>query len=234
MELTTTLKQKLTYKTKDTTFRNTVKEEVANITVASFGLFFSLIGFGILIGLATLYGDVIHIVSSSVYATTLLLLYVASILLHSSLAQEVKHAKAFEVIDHCAIYLLIAGTYTPFSLITLKGPIGWSLMAIVWSLAFFGILYKVFFHYQSDLLSTLAYVLMGWLVIFAIKPLIAGLATGGLILLIAGGVLYTVGSIFYVFDHKFPYAHALWHFFVLAASICHYCAVLFYVIPINS
>lgn len=207
-----------------------LREEILNITIHSFGLFFSLIGFGIMIAMATLQSSPMHIVSASVYAVTLMLVYVASILFHTSLANDFRYKKAFEVLDHCAIYLLIAGTYTPFMLVSLKGWMGFSMLAVIWGLALSGIMYKIFFYYKSDLLSTLAYVLMGWIVIFAAQPLLAQIGWSGFALLLGGGVVYTIGALFYIFDDRFPYAHGVWHTCVLTASLLHYFAVLFFVI----
>jgi len=207
-----------------------VREEIANVTLHSLGLFLSLIGFGVIIALATLTGSVFQIVGASVYAVTLFLLYTSSVLFHSSLAIHLSWKKAFETLDHCAIYLLIAGTYTPFLLNVVEEPLRWIMLSVVWLLALLGIIYKIFFFYRSNLLSTLAYIAMGWLAVFILKPMYAGIGWGGIGLLALGGVLYTIGSIFYLWDHKFHFAHAIWHGFVLMASICHYFAVVLFVI----
>lgn len=206
------------------------REEIVNITLHSFGLFLGLVGFGVLVALATLSGSWTRILSSSIYAVTLLLVFVASILFHASLAISLPWKKAFEVIDHCAIYLLIAGTYTPFLMVSLPGTLGWSMLALIWSLALVGILYKIFFFYRSDLLSTLAYLAMGWLSLVIVQPLHAEIGWSGIGLLAGGGVLYSIGAIFYLYDHAFRFAHAVWHGFVLAGSICHYAAILWFVI----
>lgn len=209
-----------------------VREEIANITLHGFGLFLSLIGFGVLVSLATLTGSVYQIIGASVYAVTLCLLYGSSILFHTSLAIHLSWKKAFETLDHCAIYLLIAGTYTPFLLNVVEEPLRWFMFGIIWILAFLGIVYKVFFFYRSNLLSTLAYIAMGWLAVFILKSLLIGLGWAGVSLVALGGVLYTVGAVFYLLDHKFRFAHTVWHGFVLAASICHYVAVLWFVVGI--
>lgn len=206
------------------------REEIVNITLHSLGLFLGLVGFGFLVAVAGLSGSPLRILSSSIYAVTLLLVFVASILFHTSLAIGLPWKKAFEVIDHCAIYLLIAGTYTPFLMVTLPGTFGWVMLALIWSLALAGILYKIFFFYKSDLLSTLAYIAMGWLSLVLIKPLFEHLGWGGIGLLAAGGLLYTVGAVFYLYDHAFRFAHAVWHSFVLAGSICHFAVILCFVI----
>lgn len=206
------------------------REEIANITLHSFGFFLSLVGLCVLVALAASSGSILRIVSASVYGVTLVLVYLASILFHTSLAISLPWNKAFETVDHCAIYLLIAGTYTPFLLVTLPGTLGWSMLALIWSLAVAGILYKVFFFYKSDLLSTLAYILMGWLAIGIVMPLHAQIGWWGLGGIFFGGILYTLGAVFYLLDHKFRFAHAVWHSFVIAGSFCHYLTVLFFVI----
>lgn len=206
-------------------------EEIANISVSFLGLFLSMIGFAILLSLATLSRQWLPVISSSIYGTTLILLYTASILYHSSLATDMVHKNAFQVVDHCAIYLLIAGTYTPMALITLREHGGLILLAVLWGLALLGCLHKIFFPIGSDIPSTLTYIAMGWSLVFVAKPLLANIAPWGLALIALGGVLYTVGSIFYILDHKFKLAHAIWHFFVLGGSIAHYLAILIYVMP---
>ena len=206
-------------------------EEIANISTSFLGLFFSLIGFSILISLATLSKQWLPIISSAIYGTTLLLLFMASILYHSSLATDMVHKKAFQVVDHCAIYLLIAGSFTPMGLITLREHGGLYLLAFLWITAFVGCLHKIFFPISSEIPSTLAYIAMGWSLIFVIKPMWATMDHWGVCLIILGGLFYTVGSIFYVFDHKFKLAHAIWHFFVLGGSVAHYLAILLYVTP---
>lgn len=208
-------------------------EEIANISTSFLGLFFSLVGFSILISLATLSRQWLPIISSAVYGTTLLLLFIASMLYHSSLATDMIHKNAFQVVDHCAIYLLIAGSFTPMGLITLRDHGGLILLAFLWLVAFAGCFHKIFFPIKSAIPSTLAYVLMGWSVMFVIKPLWATMDPWGVYLIILGGLFYTVGSLFYVFDHKFKLAHAIWHFFVLGGSVAHYLAILLYVMPIH-
>ena len=135
--------------------------------------------------------------------------------------------------DHACIYLLIAGTYTPFLLVTLRESVGWMMFAMVWSLAVFGVLFKIFFIHRFKIISTVAYIFMGWIIIFAMKPLLHTLPGGGLALLICGGLAYTLGTVFYAWE-KIPFNHAIWHLFVLAGSACHFFAVLLYVIPLNT
>ena len=151
-----------------------------------------------------------------------------STLLHS--LSFTKALKVFKVLDHTAIFLFIAGTYTPFLLVTLQGTIGWSMLILVWSLTLIGIFLKVFFVHRFKVISTIAYILMGWIIIFAIKPLFQTMPPGGLTLLISGGLAYTLGTIFYSWK-KLPFNHAIWHLFVLGGSACHFFSVMFYVIP---
>ena len=178
--------------------------------------------------MACLRGNVWHIVSCSVYSGTLILLFVISTLYHSFRSPRVKYV--FEILDHSAIFLLIAGTYTPFMLVTLRGAWGWSLFGVVWGLAAAGITFKAFFTGRFKLASTLIYLGMSWMIIVAIKPLIAALPMGGLYLLLLGGAFYSFGAIFYLWK-KLQHHHAIWHIFVLAGSVCHYFAILFFVIP---
>lgn len=205
--------------------------EVANVSSAFLSLFLSMIGFAILISLATRSGQWLPIIASAIYGTTLVLLFSASTLYHSILAGDMLHKRAFQIVDHCAIYLLIAGTYTPFGLITLRNDGGLILLAFLWTVAAIGCFHKIFFKLGSPIPSTLAYVAMGWSVIFVAKPLISNLEPWGFYLLALGGVSYTLGSIFFVFDHKFTLAHTVWHIFVLGGSLAHYLAIVMYVMP---
>ena len=204
------------------------REEIIHSITHGIGAGLSIAGLTVLVVLAVSYGDVYQIVSFSIYGTTLIILYLASTLYHSFQQPRVK--QIFKVIDHSAIYLLIAGTYTPFLLISIRGKWGWSLLIIIWGLALLGISFKTLFIHRFQNLSVLAYILMGWLNIVAIKELLANIPVGGLIWLAVGGVVYTVGVIFYAL-YKIPYTHAIWHIFVMAGSICHYFAVLLYLAP---
>jgi len=198
-------------------------EEIANTVTHGIGLLLSVAGFVVLLVLAILRGTAWHIVACSVYGASLICLYTASTLYHAVISPRLK--RALKIFDHSAIYLLIAGTYTPFLLLQLRGPWGWSLFGVVWSLAFAGILLKFWFvdHFQH--LSTAVYMLMGWLVIIAAKPVLAHVPSATLLWLLAGGLFYSTGVIFYVWK-RLPYSHAVWHVFVLAGSTCHYFAVL--------
>ncbi|PKB19761.1 PAQR family membrane homeostasis protein TrhA [Janthinobacterium sp. 64] len=190
------------------------------------GAALAAIGGVILIVAAARTGDPWKIVSCSVYAVMLLTLYLTSTLYHSVRGK----AKAvLQRLDHCAIYLLIAGTYTPFMLVTLRGPWGWSLFGVVWSLALFGIVQEYVYAKGARILSLVIYVAMGWLIVIGIKPLLAALEWNGFLWLVAGGLCYTGGIAFYATDHKLRHGHGIWHLFVLAGSSCHFIAILFYV-----
>lgn len=205
-------------------------EEIMNAVTHGIGTLLAVAGLVLLTVFAYLYGEIWHIVSFSIYGTTLVLLYLASTLYHSFTNERVKYI--FKILDHSAIYLLIAGTYTPFTLVPLHGTLGWSVFGLVWGLAVLGIVLKVFFVGRFKVISTLCYIAMGWLIIIAIKPLIATVPALGIMWLIIGGLFYTLGSVFYLW-HKLPYNHAIWHLFVLAGSISHFIAVFFYVLPIR-
>ena len=172
-------------------------------------------------------GGVKRITALAVYGAMLIFLYLSSTLYHSFPQQNVK--KFFHVFDHCAIYLLIAGTYTPFTLVTLEGPWGWTLFAIVWSLAVLGVAKDAFMHGRFRVASVVLYVLMGWLVVAAFKPLREVLPPAGIAWLIAGGIVYTTGIAFFAMSKRVAYTHGLWHLCVIGGSACHYVAVLRYV-----
>mgnify|MGYP005850491241 CR=1 FL=1 len=206
-----------------------IKEEIANAITHGIGVLLSVPALVILIVFAVKYGDTWHVVSFSIFGTTMLLLYLFSTLLHSIQHKKTKYV--FEILDHSAIYLLIAGTYTPYVLVTLRGTLGWTLFGIVWGLAIAGIIFKAYYVKRFIYLSTLFYVLMGWMVIIAIKPLYESLTFNGFMLLLLGGVLYTVGAIFYLW-RKIPYHHAIWHVFVLGGSASIFFSILFYVLDV--
>jgi hemolysin III len=210
------------------TWGYTPKQELANSLIHGIGAVVAAAGTAFLIVMACLRGSAWHIVSFSVYGGTLFLLYLTSTLYHSLTSPGAK--RVFEVLDHSFIFLLIAGTYTPFTLVTLHGPWGWSLFGVVWGLAVAGIIYKASFTRSHHFFSTCLYIGLGWIVVLALKPLLAVLPLGGFILLVLGGVSYSFGTYFY-HNEKFYYSHAVWHLFVLAGSFFHYCAILFYVLP---
>ncbi|MBP2626524.1 MAG: channel protein, hemolysin family [Firmicutes bacterium] len=205
-------------------------EEIMNAVTHGIGTLLAVAGLVLLTVFAYLYGEVWHILSFSIYGTTLVLLYLASTLYHSFTNERLKYI--FKILDHSAIYLLIAGTYTPFTLVPLHGVLGWTVFGLVWGFAVLGIVLKVFFVGRFKFISTLCYLFMGWFIIIAIKPLIATVATLGIMWLLIGGLFYTLGSVFYLWN-KLPYNHAIWHLFVLAGSISHFIAVFFYVLPIR-
>ncbi|MBS7456372.1 hemolysin III family protein [Coralloluteibacterium stylophorae] len=199
-----------------------VREEVASALTHGFGVIASLAGGAVLITLAAIHGDGWQLAGAIVFGIALLLLYTASTLYH---AIPFARAKAcLKVFDHCAIYLLIAGTYTPFTLIGLRGAWGWGLFAAIWSLALAGVVFKLFFTGRFKLLSTAIYVAMGWLVIVAIVPLLRAIDDWTFGWLLAGGISYTLGTVFY-HREQLPFAHAIWHLFVLGGSVCHFVAV---------
>lgn len=203
-------------------------EEIANTVTHGLGLLASLVALPILLFTAAQRDDTLQIVGVIVFAVTLIALYAASTIYH---ALPRSHAKeVFHRLDHSAIYLLIAGTYTPFTLGALRGAWGWTLLALIWGLAVFGVLYKTVLGIRYRGLSTAMYVLMGWLVVIAIRPVMASISTEGILWILAGGLLYTSGVIFYVWD-RLRYSHMIWHLFVLGGSVCHFCAVLWYAAP---
>jgi len=204
----------------------TKKEEFWNVLTHGLGLALSIPALVLLIVYSSLYESVWHIVSFSIYGTTLVVLYLASTLFHSAKNKNIR--LKLNVFDHSSIYLLIAGTYTPFLLVTIRGPWGWSLFGVIWGLAIMGTVVKLFFTGRFDKISTAVYVLMGWLIIIAIKPLMENLSPEGLFWLSAGGVAYSIGAALYLIK-KIPFNHAIFHVFVLLGSICHFIAVFFYI-----
>jgi hemolysin III len=203
-------------------------EEIANAITHGLGVGLSIAALVLLVLVAATKGNGWHLASSIVYGVTLLLLYLASTLYHSIPGEKARHV--FKIIDHSAIYMLIAGTYTPFTLVTLRDSGGWWLFGIVWSLAAAGIALEAFWVYRPKWVSAAVYLGMGWLVVTAIGPLIANLPAPGVWLLAAGGLAYTFGTIFYILK-RIPYMHAVWHLFVLAGSVCHFLAVMLFVLP---
>jgi hemolysin III len=201
-------------------------EEKINITSHAIGFILSIVALVLLVTHANLDGDVWHIVSFSIFGASLIILYAASSLYHSAKKPELRNR--LKIIDHASIYVLIAGTYTPFTLATLRGTTGWVIFGISWGLAVTGIVLKLFFTGKYNLISTIMYMLMGWVIVFAIKPLIHSLALEGLLWLFAGGISYTVGAIFYS-ANKIKLNHAIFHVLVLIGSFCHFMSVFFYV-----
>lgn len=203
-------------------------EELANSLTHGFGLALSLVAAPVLILTAIATEDPWRIVAVSIYAATLVMLYAASTLYHS--VRRVEHKEKWQRVDHAAIYLLIAGTYTPFTLISLRGAWGWSLFGVVWGLAVIGVILKSSYGARLPALSTAIYLAMGWLIVIALRPLSQHVAPTGLRWLALGGALYTGGVVFYVWE-RIRYSHAVWHLFVLGGSISHFAAVLWYALP---
>ncbi len=203
----------------------TVGEEIAHSITHGVGAALSVAGLVLLVVRAAASGDPWRVVSFAIFGTTLVLLYTASTLYHALTPKRAK--SVFNVLDHAFIYLLIAGTYTPFLLVSLRGAWGWSLFGIVWGLTIAGGVFKVWFTGRFRLLSTLLYVGLGWLCVIAIKPMLANVPPAGLAWLLAGGVAYTGGTVFYLW-RRLHYSHAVWHLFVLAGSFCHFVAVYGY------
>lgn len=191
------------------------------------GAVLAFIGVVWMLVLACMDGDVWKIVSMAIYGVTLLLLYSASTVYHSVRGR----AKVImQKVDHLSIYLLIAGSYTPFCLVTLRGPWGWTLFGIVWGLAVIGMLQEIKPRSEARVLSIVIYAVMGWIVLIAVKPLLAALGTAGFAWLAGGGILYTIGIIFFAYDTRFRHWHGIWHLFVIAGSLLHFVAILFYVL----
>ena len=199
-----------------------LRDEIASALTHGLGAVAALAGGAVLITLAAIYGDGWQLGASIVFGVTLLLLYTASTLYHA-----IQHPVAkgrLKVFDHCAIYVLIAGTYTPFTLIGLRGPVGWWMFGAIWTLALAGVIFKLFYTGRFKRLSTLIYIAMGWMIMVAAKPMLAALDTWTLGWLLAGGLSYTLGTFFY-HRESIRYSHAIWHLFVIAGSVCHFVAV---------
>lgn len=204
------------------------KEEAWNVATHGFGFLLSIIALAFMVVNASLNGDVWDIVSAVIYGSSLVVLYFASTLFHRS-RQPATRAR-FKVFDHASIYFLIAGSYTPFLLIILRGSWGWSLFGVVWGLSIAGIILKLFFTGRYKVLSTISYVLLGWVIVVAIKPLIENLDPAGLWWLVAGGLFYSIGALLYLLK-KLPFNHAIFHVFVLAGSFCQFVTIYWYVLP---
>lgn len=203
-------------------------EEKINIYSHALGLLLSGAALLLLLMRASQYGNALYILSFGIFGLSLIALYAASTVYHSATRPALR--ARLRIIDHATIYILIAGTYTPFTLITLSGPVGWTIFTVSWGMAISGITLKLFFTGRFNLVSTLMYVFMGWIIVFAVKPLLASFPTAGIYWLVAGGLSYTTGAIIYSI-RKIPLNHAIFHLFVLGGSICHFIAVYFYVLP---
>lgn len=205
-----------------------LREEIAHGLTHGAGLLLSLAGLAVLVAVTRLHPDPWLLAACGVYGATLCLLYLASTLYHCIRSPRAK--RVLRILDHSAIFLLIAGTYTPFTLISLRGPWGWSLFAVVWGGALLGILFKAFATGRLRRLSVVFYLVMGWCVLVALEPLTAAIGREGVRLVFLGGVAYSLGIVFYVW-RRLPYHHAVWHLFVLAGSVLHFFAVLLHVVP---
>ncbi len=203
-----------------------IGEEIANSITHGVGVLLSIAGLAVLVTLAALHGSAWHIVACSVYGATLVLLYLSSTLYHAIQAPRAK--RVFRVFDHSAIYLLIAGTYTPFLIVTLRGKLGWTLFGLQWGLAIAGIVFKSLTLEGYEIASTVVYALMGWMGIVGLRSIYASLSMGGVVWILAGGLSYTIGILFFAINRR--YCHAIWHLFVLAGSVCHFYAVLRYIV----
>lgn len=205
--------------------KQTLGEEIANGITHGIGAALSLAALVILVVFASLYGDAWRVVSFSIYGATLFILYLASTLYHSFQNKRVKHF--FNILDHSSIFLLIAGTYTPITLISMRGPWGWTLFGLIWGMAIIGILSKVFFINRFKMLSVALYIGMGWLILIAVRPMLEMVPAGLIKWIVIGGLCYTFGVIFYAIK-RVPYFHFVWHLFVLAGSITHFIGIFFY------
>lgn len=202
-------------------------EERINILSHAAGLFLSIVAVVMLVLRAGQYGDAMQIISAAVFGASLIALYGASMAYHSATKADLR--ARLRIMDHATIYILIAGTYTPFTLVTLNGTIGWIMFGAAWGMAAFGVALKLFFTGRFDVLSTMMYIFMGWIIIFVYEPLVARIDPAGVYWLVAGGLSYTIGAIIYSIK-KIPLNHAIFHLFVLGGSICHFVAVYFYVL----
>ncbi len=205
-----------------------IGEEIANSISHGIGALLAISALVLLVVFSAIRGSAIHIVSTAIYGATLMILYGISTLYHALTRTRAK--RVFKILDHSSIYLLIAGTYTPFTLVTLQGVLGWTIFGVIWGLAALGILMKAFWSDRYVFLSTMIYVAMGWLIVIVFQPLVDSLAQTGVVLLVIGGVLYTVGTLFYLLP-LFKFHHLVWHLFVLGGSLFHFFAVFFFVIP---
>ncbi|HEY5506142.1 MAG TPA: hemolysin III family protein [Coriobacteriia bacterium] len=209
----------------------TVGEEIANSVTHGIGIAFSIVALTLMVASAAVYGDSWALAGGIVFGISLILLYTGSTLYHAIPMPKARHV--FKIMDHSAIYLLIAGSYTPFTLVTMRATGGWWMFAVVWTLAAVGISTEAFWAYRPRWLSAVVYLFMGWLAVFMIGPMSHSLAMPGLWLLVAGGLCYTLGTVFYVYK-RVPYFHMVWHLWVLGGSVCHFLAVLLYVVPLSA
>ncbi|MBN2279119.1 MAG: hemolysin III family protein [Candidatus Marinimicrobia bacterium] len=204
------------------------KEEILNSLTHGIGAGLAIAALVILVVFSAPQGDIWRIVSFAIFGSTMITLYLSSTFYHAFIKPKVK--TVFKFFDHASIYLLIAGTYTPFLLVNMRGPWGWSLFGVIWGLAFSGIIFKAFFIHRFNKAATVIYILMGWMIVIAMRKMFQAIELGGIIWLVAGGLSYTVGTIFYL-KKNIRFFHTIWHLFVLGGSICHFFAILLYVLP---
>jgi hemolysin III len=204
------------------------QEELANAATHGAGVLLSIAALVLLVVFSSIHGDGWHVASTSIFGASLIALYTSSTLYHIVTTPKIK--KIFQTLDHSSIFVLIAGTYTPFTLVSLRGLLGWTIFALVWTIAIGGVLLETLTRQKFRKLSLALYLGMGWLIVFAIKPISENIAPGGIILLVSGGLCYSLGVIFYLWK-SLLFNHAIWHLFVLAGSILHFFSVFFYVIP---
>lgn len=207
-----------------------LNEEILSAVSHGFGIIISIIGVIILIGYSFVYGDAVRVFASGVFGFSIITLYTSSTLYHAISFTRIK--QVFRVFDHCSIFLLIAGSYTPIALITIGGAAGLALCLGIWCTAVIGILLNIFGFQKMLKFSVILYLAMSWVAVFALKAVITNMPLPGVLLLVLGGLIYSVGVIFYKMKKR-PYMHGVWHFFVLGGSILHFCCILFYVLPIR-
>ncbi|MCP9199783.1 hemolysin III family protein [Gramella sp. GC03-9] len=203
-------------------------EERFNIISHGIGFVLSILALILLILKADRLGDVEHLVSFTIFGASMVLVYAASTFYHSAKSKRLRIR--LNILDHASIYFLIAGTYTPFAIITLAGTRGWTILAIVWSMAIIGAIFKIFYAGRFQLFSTIMYVVMGWIIVFAIKPLAESLSPSGLYWLIGGGISYTIGAILFM-QNKIPFNHAVFHIFVLLGTFAHFVCIYYFLLP---
>ena len=208
----------------------TIGEEITNAITHGIGALLSIAGLVIAIVFSAIYGDAYCVVSSCIYGASLIMLYTMSTLYHS--ITNLKAKKVFRTLDHVSVFLLIAGTYTPYCLVTLRGPIGWSIFGVVWAVAITSIVFSSINLEKFKKMNFTCALILGWIIVFAFNPLIDFLNINAIILLIAGGLAYTFGTIFYILNKK-RFMHSIWHIFVILGSVLHYFSILFYVLPIK-
>lgn len=218
----------MTSKTKIMLPKVSTAEELINSITHGVGALLGIGGTAVAIVWAALYGDAFSVVSASIYGAMLIILYTMSTLYHALTHKGAKYV--FRIFDHCSIFLLIAGTYTPYTLVSLRGPLGWTIFGIIWGMTALGVVFNAISIEKFKIFSIISYVVMGWLIIFAAKPMMEVLAPPAFLLLLLGGIAYTVGIVFFALK-KIRFMHGIWHLFVLAGSILHYFSILLYVLP---